>query len=232
MRVQAVAVVALMLVAGCSESVGGRPQAGSSTIAPTPCCTSRAPSSSTKAAPPQGAPAAGAPISDVIGWIEAGEPADPGAYHSATRQGSVTQLQNGDVAFITPSGKTSCMTDSMFSTGDLACLVQFTNPPPRPPDAYGEWIGNWVEFDGPTLSVGSVHGDPGRFIYGDGPQLPYGKSLKFGDYQCRADQAGMFCVNYAHQSGARINDAGVEPFGCLQKVPPPQDIGVKFSCSP
>jgi hypothetical protein len=231
MRVAPVVVVALVLVASCSENVGGRPSAGSSTTTPTASRTLAAPST-TKTAPAQGVPAAGSPIADVITWIEAGEPADPAAYHSATRDGSVTRLQNGDVGFTAPSGKASCMTDSMFSSGDLACLVQFVDKPKQPPAVQMEWVGDWVEYEGPTLTVGSVHGDPGRFIYGDGPQLPNGKSLKFGDYQCRSDQSGLLCVNYAHQSAARISDAGVEPFGCLQKVPPPEDIGVKFSCSP
>lgn len=60
--------------------------------------------------------------------------------------------------------------------------------------------------------------------------MPYGQALAFGDYRCRADPAGLFCVNYAHQSGAWFSDAGIEPFGCLQKVTPPADVGLRFSC--
>ncbi|HZA09056.1 hypothetical protein [Mycobacterium sp.] len=229
MRIAALVFLALLLVAGCSEANRGRPRAGSTAPAPTTRTSQPAPTTA-KPSQPAGPPAPGTPIADVITWIEAADPADPAAFHSATRQGSVTQLQHNDVAFTTPSGKTRCMTDSMFSSGDLACLVQLTKPPPRPNDIEGQWIGNWVQFDGPALTVGGIHGDPGRFVYGDGAQLPYGKALKFGDYQCRSDQVGLFCVNYAHQSAARISDAGVEPFGCLQNVAPPPDIGQKFSC--
>ena len=229
MRAWAVAVAVFLLVAGCSKDLGGQPQARSSTPGAITRSSSAAPTTS-KPPPPQGAPPAGAPIADVIAWIAAGDPADPAAFHSATREGDVTQLQNGDVAFTTPSGKANCMTDSMFSTGDLACLAKLVNPPAQPADTYGQWTPGWIAFDGPTLTVGSVHGDPGRFIYGEGPQLPYGKALKFGDFQCRSDQTGVFCVNYARQSAARISDTGVEPFGCLQPVPPPPDIGLKFSC--
>ena len=238
MRVAAVVVVALVLLAGCSQHMGGRPSTGPGTSTTSPTRTTAAPSptgttSATKTVPPQGAPAAGAPIADVVTWIEAAEPADPASYHGATREGTVTKLQDGDVAFTVPGAKTSCMTDSMFAGGDLACLVSHPlNPPPEPSGIYGQWTPGWVEFDGTTLTVGGVHGDPGRFIYGEGAQLPYGKSLKFADYQCRSDQAGVFCVNYAHQSATRISDAGVEPFGCLQKVPSPPDIGEKFSCAP
>ena len=233
MRAWAPVVATLLLVAGCSEGVGGRPSAGPVTTSAPTGHTSSAPlppttTTTTGVAPTP--PAAGAPMAGVIAWVEAGQPADPRDYHSATREGTVTQLQDSDVAFTTPSGKTSCMTDSMFSTGDLACLVKLTNPPPRPDAAEGHWIGGWVDFDGTTLTVGSVHGDPGRFIYGDGGKLAYGQTLKFADYQCRADETGLFCVNFAHQSAARISDAGVEPFGCLQKVAPPADIGDKYSC--
>jgi hypothetical protein len=87
-----------------------------------------------------------------------------------------------------------------------------------------------VDFAGPSMEVGSAHGDPGRFSSGTGQELPYGQSLAFGDYRCRADPAGLFCVNYAHQSAARFSDAGIEAFGCLREVTPPADIGKKFSC--
>ena len=66
-----------------------------------------------------------------------------------------------DVAFVTPSGKANCMTDSKYSAGALACLVDLTNPPPRPEDAYGEWKGGWIDYDGKLIMVGRVKGDPG-----------------------------------------------------------------------
>ena len=171
----------------------------------------------------------GAPIADVIAWIAAGEPADVAGFHTATRDGTPTDLGN-DVAFTTPSGKTTCATMSSYSS-ELMCLVQLKNPPPRPTGMEIHWAGGWVDFDGASLSVGSFHGDPGPFANGDGPQLPYGKTLKFGDYQCRTDQVGLYCVNYAHQSAARYSDAGIEPFGCLKPAaPPPDEVGLKFSC--
>ena len=134
------------------------------------------------------------------------------------------------VKVVTPSGKTNCMTDTKSSGGALACLVDLKNPPPRPQDAYGEWKGGWIDYDGLSVRVGSVHGDPGRFAAGSGPQLPYGQSLAFGDFRCRSDQAGLLCVNYAHQSAARFSDAGVETFGCLQPAPAPPQVGQMFSC--
>src|ERR1700747_1533355 len=110
------------------------------------------------------------------------------------------------------------------------CMGNLKTPPPKPAGLELHWAGGWVDFDGQSLSVGSIHGDPGPFTNGNGPQLPYGKALKFGDYRCRTDQIGLYCANDAHQSAARYSDAGIEPFGCLTSVPPPADIGIKFSC--
>jgi hypothetical protein len=225
----AVLIAASVLVAGCSHSVGGDGERTSPSLT-VPPSTTRAPSTtSPTSTTPARPPGEGTPIADVIAWVEAGAPADPGSYHSATRGSETTELGE-DVAFVTPSGKANCMTDSKYSVGALACLVDLKSPPPRPEDAYGEWKGGWIDYDGTSVQVGSVHGDPGRFTAGSGPELPYGKSLAFGDFRCRSDQAGLFCVNYAHQSAARFSDAGVEPFGCLQPATAPPPIGQMFVC--
>ncbi|HTI78501.1 MAG TPA: hypothetical protein VL634_26095 [Mycobacterium sp.] len=229
MRIAAL-IAASVLVAGCSHSVGGDAERSTPSLTVPPSTTRAAPSTSSPAPkPPVKAPGPGAPMSDVIAWVEAGTAADPASFHSATRDGVSTDLGE-DVAFVTPSGKSNCMTDTKYSDGALACLVDLTNPPPRPDDAYGEWKGGWVDYDGMSVRVGSVHGDPGRFAAGEGSQLPYGQSLAFGDYRCRSDQAGLVCVNYAHQSAVRLSDAGVQTFGCLQPATAPPQIGEMFSC--
>jgi hypothetical protein len=212
----AVLVAASLVVAGCSHTVGGHSEQTQTTLGSKPPAASAA-------------PVAGAAISDVIAWIEAAHPADPGRYHTATRDGASTQL-GSDIALTATGGKVSCMTDSKHTGGAVACLVQLTNPPPRPDTAYGEWKGGWVDFDGTNLQVGSARADPGPFINGNGPELANGDSLSFGDYRCRADQAGLFCVNYAHQSAVRFATAGIQPFGCLRSVPAPDGVGIAFSC--
>jgi hypothetical protein len=225
----AVSLLAAVFTAACSHGGGGQsgqPPAAqpSSTTAP----TTTGPSSG-KPPAPLAVPGAGAPISDVIAWIEAGHPADQAQYHAASRDGATTQLGN-DIALTANAGKVSCMTDAKHTGGALACLVQLTSPPPRPDTAYGDWHGGWVDFDGTNLQVGSSRGDPGPFVNGNGPDLANGDSLSFGDYRCRADQAGLFCVNYAHQSAVRFASAGIQPFGCLRSAPPPDGIGIAFSC--
>jgi hypothetical protein len=237
----AVLLVSSLLVAGCSHAIDGRGQQTSATASTSPTAplstspaTSAAPTAgATSAAPTAGAtsaaPTAGAPISEVIAWVEAGSPADATRYHSATRDSVTTELGD-DVAFSAPLTKVTCMTDSQHTGGALACLVDLAHPPPQPTTVYGAWQGGWVDFDGANLQVGSAHGDPGPFTNGDGPELPYGTALSFGDYRCRADKDGMLCVNYAHRSAARLAAAGIEPFGCLQPVPAPDGAGEKFSC--
>lgn len=216
-------IAASLLVAGCSHGTGDHSEPG-----PGATQTSAGPSAS-KSPGPSAAPAAGAAISDVIAWIEAGHPADPGRYHTATRDGAATPLGT-DIAFSGAAGKVSCTTDSQHTGGALLCLVNLTAPPPAPATAYGKWQGGWVTFDGTGLQVGSARADPGPFVNGNGPELANGDSLSFGDYRCRTDPAGLYCVNYAHQSAVRFAAAGVEQFGCLKAVPPPDGVGTAFSC--
>jgi hypothetical protein len=221
----AVTIAASLLVAGCSHATGGHSEpTGSNTQTSTGAATP-----GNKAPGPSTAPAARAAISDVIAWIEAGHPADPSRFHTATRDGSATTLGD-DIALMAMAGKVSCMTDARHTGGALICLVSLTNPPPAPATAYGQWQGGWISFDGKNLQVGSARADPGPFINGNGPELASGDSLSFGDYRCRADQTGLYCVNYAHQSAAKFSAAGIEPFGCLKPAPPPDGVGAAFSC--
>jgi hypothetical protein len=225
MRNWVAVLAAAVVVAGCSQNVGGQSQPSKLTPLPSPSARP----SSTSSAPATAAPGPDTPIDNVVAWIQAGAPADAAGFHTATRDGTETQLGD-DVAFASPSGKTKCITDSQYSSGALACMVKFVNPPPRPPNFPTAWIGNWVDFDGQSILVGSPHGDPGPFVKGDGAQLPYGQTLKFGDYQCRSDEAGMYCANFAHQSAVRLSDGGVVAFGCAKQVTPPPDIGEKYVC--
>jgi|SRR5689334_17190194 len=224
MRIAAV-IAASLLVAGCSHTTGGHSEpAGNPSQTPAGAATP-----GSKPQGPTAAPAAGAAISDVIAWIEAGHPADPGRFHTATRDGAATPLGD-DIAVTVLAGKVSCMTDAKHTGAALACLVSLTNPPPAPATAYGHWQGGWISFDGMNLQVGSARADPGPFINGNGPELANGDSLAFGEYRCRADQSGLYCVNYAHQSAAKFSPAGIEPFGCLKSTPPPDGVGTAFSC--
>ncbi len=217
---------ASLLVAGCSSATDG--QAGQTQLTPiTPSPTSTSPSV-TSSASSSPAPPAGVPIAEVIAWIEAGPPIDAAQYHIALRGGVTTELGD-DIAFTTPAG-TTCMTDAKHGSPALACLVDLTDPPPRPPDVYGQWKGGWVDFDGAAVQVGSAHGDPGRFAAGQGRELPVDSSLSFADYRCRTDAGALFCVNYAHRSAIRLSAEGVDAYACARQVTPPAGIGIQFVC--
>jgi hypothetical protein len=229
----AVLVTVSVLVAGCSHSGGGQSAPTSSTTAVSGVSPTPTVSPGSEQPGPSAAPAPGAPISAVVAWIEAGHPADPARYHAVTRDGVTTQLGN-DVAFTvatSPPGRpVACTTDSTHTGGALTCLVDLASPPPRPDTAYGEWKGGWVNFDGMHLQVGAARADPGPFVNGNGAELASGDTLSYDDYRCRSDQAGLFCVNYAHQSAVRFSGAGIQQFGCLRSVPPPDGIGIAFGC--
>ncbi|MCK0174317.1 MULTISPECIES: hypothetical protein [Mycobacteriaceae] len=222
----AVLVATAVLAAGCSQGVDGQPEPEpsqqSAAAAAQPTVTSSPPAS------PSLPPAAAAPVGEVITWIEAAPPAPVDGFRSVSRDGAATDLGDG-VAFVTPSGTSKCVTDGRAG-GALTCLVDLSDPPPQPADVYGEWKGGWVDYPGPTLTVGSAHADAGPFAAGFGAELPYGQALNFGDYRCRADEEGLFCVNYAHRSAVRLSNTGVGTFGCLQPEPTPADVGARFSC--
>ncbi|KWX21971.1 lppI [Mycolicibacterium wolinskyi] len=226
----AVIIAASVLLAACSPGREAEPTSQPRLSVPTATThPSAKPSPTTTTSPlPTTAPAAGTPMPQVIKWVEAGKPADAAGFHTATRDGETTDLGD-DIAFV--AAGTRCATDKLVG-GQLSCLVEADGLPDKPSDVEGNWVAGWVDFAGPTVDIGSLRGDPGRFTYGDGAELPAGQALGFGDYRCRADATALVCVNYAHQSAVRFSATGVEPLGCLQPAPPPVGVGRQFSCPP
>ncbi|TQK27106.1 hypothetical protein FBY28_0053 [Arthrobacter sp. SLBN-53] len=228
-----------VLVAGCSAGHGvdtgrtpltvapkttGSAQSSPRTTSSTTTTGSTAPTTSTSRK--LGVPPAGADLTEVIGWVEAGTAAPADRYATMARAG-VTAAVDG-VAFTT--AVTNCVSTSGYRAGALACLVDLDDPPPRPPDAITVWRGDWVDFDGSAVEIGSVRGDPGPFRDGAGAALPVGESLTFGDMRCRADTAALVCVNYAQRSAVRMAADGITGFGCLAEDRPPPGIGIRLSC--
>lgn len=219
----AVLLVASVLVAGCSQDMRG------AAVPAPPPLTAVTPGTSqptSTASPTSGPPRPGAPIAEVAKWVDAGNAVPAAKFGSVTRDGVTTDVDG--VAFTTDT--VSCISSTQYNNGALACLVKLTNPPPKPPDAYTVWKGNWVDFDGTSVNIGSLHGDPGPFVDGSGPGLGSGETLKFGDFACRADGDAVLCVNHAHRSAARMRPAGVDGFGCLTPAQAPADIGLRLSC--
>lgn len=215
------------LVAGCAQSTDGQPESvAPDSPRPTATTSTAAAPSATRAA---AAPSEGATIDQVTAFIEEATAADATTFHVAFRDGVTTRLGD-DIAFTAPSGAPSGNTQCMTTADGLTCLLDLASPPPPPADAEGMWKAGWVVYPGADLRVGALRGDPGPFIAGSGPELPTGHGLSIGDTRCRSDDAGLFCVNYAHRSAVRISSDGVIPFGCLQPVAPPQGVGAAYRC--
>ncbi|KWX66772.1 hypothetical protein [Mycobacterium sp. NAZ190054] len=232
MRTAAALIAVSVLVAACSQSVGGEPEPSRPASAAPPGTTSTAPATPSGTPHRSAAPAPDASIGEVIRWIEQGSPADPAGFQVAFRDGVTTRLGD-DIAFTAASGapldSTQCVTDAAAG-GAMTCLLELTAPPPRPAQAEGMWKPGWVTFTGTELSVGALRGDPGPFINGPGAELPAGQSLAFGDNRCRSDVSALFCVNYAHRSAVRLAADGVVAFGCLAEVTPPPESATAYRC--
>lgn len=228
----AVLFAASILVAGCSQVPAGKPGPAELTpITPsrngsTPPKTT--PATTTTSSKSAGSVGRGASAAEAIAWVEAAPPVDGADFNVALRNGAANSLGE-DTAFTTTFG-TSCMTDTKRVASGLACLVNLVDPPPQPPDVYGVWKGGWVDYDGSGVRIGSAHGDPGRFSAGQGPPLPAGGSLSFGDFRCRADTTALVCVNYGNKTAVRYSDDGVDAFGCTRQTPPQAGIGIQYTC--
>lgn len=222
MRIAALAALILALSA-CSQSTSGRPQPSPDQPPVTSIST---PASSTPQSPES-------QLKDRISWAQAGSAAEVSHYHSAsTGSGAAADLKS-DVAFISPSGKISCITGTEYQIDGFSCTVKLKNPIPKPGEGFGNWDGGFVSYAGQHLSVGQFRGDPGLFIHGDGQTLPYDSKLTFGNYVCRIATSGLTCVNPSTRSGVQMSDDGIVPFGCLKEVPAAErevSVGRSFSC--
>jgi hypothetical protein len=120
-----------------------------------------------------------------------------------------------------------CVTGFSYSPA-LVCLPPLRESPKKP-QAPGQWEGNWVTFDGASITVGSFHGDPGLFNDGSGKPLNYGNTVSFGDYQCRSDPTGLYCVSHPHHSGLAMSST-LTTYGCVEQKKHSEFVGRQFNC--
>lgn len=205
-------ILAALVVAGCSRTLPGAPQQGAV------------------------APGAGASVDAVIAFVEAGNAANRADFaETEESEGTKTQL-GSEVAFRSPRDLPPRTLDGCISYdygGDggrsLSCLADLRSAPHRPNGLPGQWIGNWVEYNGAMVTVGGLHGDPGPFNQGRGKPLPYGDRIRFEEFQCRSDPNGLYCVNYPHHSAVLLGDQ-IITFGCRVQPDHPRSVGERYDC--
>ncbi|QIS15071.1 hypothetical protein [Nocardia arthritidis] len=228
MRIAAIAAI-LLFVAGCAASTDHQSHDAAGAVTAESSRTSTAATTTAKAGPPK----PGTPIKEFAAWVQAGTAVDAASYGTVRpSDGGPTQLQSDDRAFVSPTGKIKCTSDYQDHIRGLSCLVELKNPPQRPVDDVGHWVGGWVDFPGSELTVGSFHGDPGPFVRGDGAQLGYGSRITVHDFVCRMDTTGLYCVDPTNHAGVQLSDAGVVAFGCLRERAANKDetYGLIYGC--
>ncbi|WP_159849878.1 hypothetical protein [Nocardia sp. CY41] len=213
----AVLIGVVLVSSACSQTVGGDPQPvpGSSPG------TSAHPSSPETAFP------------DRIAWVRQGNPVDLGAFHSARLDGGPATDLRDDIAFTSPTGKISCITGTALKMDGFDCMVELKDPAPAPGEGFGNWFGGYVTYSGSRMTVGQFRGDPGLFIHGEGPTLPYDSTVTFGDYLCRLATTGLTCVDPTKGTGVQMSSEGVVPLGCLREVPAAERepaVGRAYAC--
>jgi hypothetical protein len=200
---------------------------------PQSATTSTARSSTPPPTATQPPPAPHATPAALAAWIQAGTPVDPNAFRTVSLRGTVTTLADpADVAFRLPGPHNDddvadCATERSVNS-ILACFAPLKNPPKRP-HYPGQWESDWVTFDGASITVGSFHGDPGPFNDGSGKPLNYGDTITFGDYQCRSDPTGMYCMSRSHHSGLAMSST-VTGYGCVKLPKHSEFVGKQFKC--
>ncbi|MEU7631623.1 hypothetical protein AB0C34_16780 [Nocardia sp. NPDC049220] len=212
-----VLVVCALVLSACSQTTAGKPQGVVSDSPKAGTSTSGGDST----------------LQERISWVQAGNSIDLGAYHSArTDNGPATDLKT-DIAFVSPTGKISCITGVAHNIEGFDCEVELKQPVPQPREGYGNWFGGFVSYSGQRLTVGQFRGDPGLFINGSGQTLPYDSTVTFENYACRLATTGLTCVNPAERTGVHMSDEGIVPFGCLQEVPESErepSVGHAYRC--
>ncbi|MEU2179036.1 hypothetical protein ABZ552_32915 [Nocardia sp. NPDC019219] len=216
-----VAVGLVFLLAGCAQITAGKPQpvAGSSQAGTGPSQT--------------GTPDKNGDLRDRIEWVRQGSPVDLARFHQVQLAGGPATDLAADIAFVSPTHKISCITGVEFGFDGFDCMVELQEPAPAPGEGYGQWFGGYVTYSGQRLTVGQFRGDPGLFINGEGPTLPYDSTVAFGEYLCRLATTGLTCVHPAQRTGVQLSSADVVPLGCLREVPEAERepaVGRAYAC--
>lgn len=100
------------------------------------------------------------------------------------------QVATEATGFASPSGNIACYVQPQSVRCDIAeSAWDPTTIPNRPADCQGVW-GDAMEVSGTSRPDFVCHGDT---VFGTGPVLDYGRSLRVGDITCTSRQTGVEC---------------------------------------
>lgn len=100
------------------------------------------------------------------------------------------RVATATTGFTSPSGNIACLVAPQSVRCDIAeAAWDPTTIPTRPPDCEGVW-GDALTVAGTGRPDFVCHGDT---VFGTGPVLDYGRSLRVGDITCTSRQTGIEC---------------------------------------
>ncbi|GAA4549440.1 serine/threonine-protein kinase [Pseudonocardia xishanensis] len=112
------------------------------------------------------------------------------AVSAAPPTGTDVQVSAEPVGLVSPSGNIACYLQPQAVRCDIAeSAWDPTTVPDRPADCEGVW-GDAIAISGTARADFVCHGDT---VFGTGPILDYGRSLRVGDVTCTSRQTGVEC---------------------------------------
>lgn len=225
-----VAICALVVLAGCSSVVDGSGGSSDSRATSTSGATPDVPSTGGVAPPPgpvsggstvvgtsaasTGASGSGAPVSgtgapaggsgvpalgsELVAFVQAGTPVS-GSDYDWTRErpnGPRVPSYGSERYLQTPSKNINCFLDDVAT-----CEIKersYPDPPTRDCQNIG-FQANYIQVSGGTVYRGLCLGGLPYSPFGN--VLPYGHTLRVGDYACRSDEEFMACANVVTARG-------------------------------
>jgi hypothetical protein len=195
---------ALLALAGCGL---GSPPPPTTTTGPTTGGTTpvSTPSLTTPISTPSPkAPAEPPTATDLITYVQAGNPVGIATYDSG-----------GQASFSTPSGNISCGL-STVGGGTVLCFVDENSWPSVPAQACNDF-GDWTDHSVVAFTDGARRG--GCFSEAPYPMpgsvLPYGSMISNGSVACRSESWFLACVHLSTHNGFVISKAVLHPYGTL-----------------
>lgn len=157
--------------------------------------------------PPPGPPSATAAAATPTATGTASTPASASASASGTVVPADLTVSPAATGFSTPSNNIACFVTPNSARCDIAENTwDPATVPARPPDCEGVW-GDALTIAGADRPTFACHGDT---VFGTGPVLDYGRSLRVGDVTCTSRSTGVECRVGSSGHGFQLSKSGYQ----------------------